>query len=128
VWPLSEFMGPSLGGVIWWQWQPRHKQIGECVIFAMAVYIVITWVFDNTRGSLLMAMLMHASMDTLDVPPGLLFAPADVFNSLLLSFGLLALLLLALTRGRLGYQHYRQEEPDPVTAQPEEGIRRTPFI
>ena len=51
----------------------------------MAVYIVITWVFDNTRGSLLMAMLMHASMDTLDVPLGLLFAPADVFNSFLLS-------------------------------------------
>ena len=50
------------------------------------------------------------------------------FNSLLLSFGLLALLLLALTRGRLGYQHYRQEVPDSVTAQPEEGIPRTPFI
>jgi hypothetical protein len=61
-----------------------------------------------------MAMLMHASIDTLSVPLRLLFAPADVFNSLLLSFRLLALLLVALTRGRLGYQHYRQEEPDPA--------------
>jgi uncharacterized protein len=92
------------------------RQIGKFVIFAMAVAIVITWVFDNTKGSLLMATLMHASIDTFSVPLRLLFAPADVFNRLLLSFGLLALLLVALTRGRLGYQHYRQEEPDPATA------------
>jgi len=26
-----------------------------------------------------------------------------------------ALLLVALTRGRLGYQHYRQDVPDPAT-------------
>jgi len=46
-----------------------------------------------------MVMLMHASTDTLGVPLGLLFAPAEVSNSLLLTFGLLALLLVALTRG-----------------------------
>ena len=46
-----------------------------------------------------MAMLIHASIDALSLPQGLLFDPADVFNSFLLSFGLLALLLLALTRG-----------------------------
>jgi uncharacterized protein len=83
---------------------------------SLAVAVVITWVFNNTKGSLRMATLMHASIDTFSVPLRLLFAPADVFNRLLLSFGLLALLLVALTRGRLGYQHYRQEEPDPATA------------
>jgi uncharacterized protein len=35
-------------------------------------------------------------------------------------FGALALVVIALTRGRLGYQHYQQEEeeeePDPATA------------
>ena len=63
----------------------------------MAVAIVITWVFNNTKGSLRMAMLMHAYIiDTFSVPLRLLFGPADVFNSLLLSFGLLALLLVAL--------------------------------
>jgi hypothetical protein len=46
------------------------------------------------------------------VPLRLLFAPAEVSNSLLLSFGL----LVALTRGQLGYQYYRQEELDPATA------------
>jgi hypothetical protein len=82
----------------------------------MAVAIAIVGVFNNTKGSLLMATLMHASIGIFSVPLRLRFAPADVFNSLLLSFGLLALLLVALTRGRLGYQHYRQEEPNPATA------------
>jgi uncharacterized protein len=117
-----------LGGVLWWGWHPGYRQIDKFVIFAVAVAIVITWVVNNTKGSLLMAMLMHASMGTLGVPVGLLFAPADVFNSLLLGSGLLALSLVALIRGKLGYQHLRQEEPDPVTAQHEEGLPRTPLI
>ena len=116
MWHLPEFMVPSWAESSGGSGILDIRQIGKFVIFAMAVAIVITWVFDNTKGSLLMAMLMHASIDTFSVPLRLLFAPADVFNSLLLSFGVLALLLVALTRGRLGYQHYRQEEPDPVTA------------
>ena len=115
MWHLPEFMVPSWAESSGGSGILDIRQIGKFVIFAMAVAIVITWVFDNTKGSLLMAMLMHASIDTFSVPLRLLFAPADVFNSLLLSFGL-ALLLVALTRGRLGYQHYRQEEPDPATA------------
>ena len=53
----------------------------------MTVAIVMTWVFNNTKGSLRMAMLMHASIDTFSVPLRLLFAPAEVSNSLLLGFG-----------------------------------------
>ena len=116
MWHLPEFMVPSWAESSGGSGILDIRQIGKFVIFAMAVAIVITWVFDNTKGSLRMAMLMHASIDTFSVPLRLLFAPADVFNSLLLSFGVLALLLVALTRGRLGYQHYRQEEPDPATA------------
>ena len=116
MWHLPEFMVLSWAGSSGGSSILDIRQIGKFVIFAMAVAIVITWVFDNTKGSLRMAMLMHASIDTFSVPLRVLFAPAEVSNSLLLSFGLLALLLVALTRGRLGYQHYRQEEPDPATA------------
>src|SRR6266568_4846607 len=35
---------------------------------------------------------------------------------ILIGFGALALVLVALTRGRLGYQRYREEVPDPATA------------
>jgi hypothetical protein len=40
-----------------------------------------------------------------------------VWIGLLVGFVLLALVVVALTRGHLGYQHYRQEvESDPATA------------
>jgi uncharacterized protein len=35
---------------------------------------------------------------------------------ILVGFGALAVVLVALTRGRLGYQHYRQEEVEPDSA------------
>ena len=88
MWHLPEFMVPSWAESSGGSGIPDIRQIGKFVIFAMAVAIVITWVFDNTKGSLLMAMLMHASIDTFSVPLRLLFAPAEVSNSLLLSFGL----------------------------------------
>ncbi len=77
----------------------------------------MTWVFNNTKGSVLMAILVHASIDAPFLPYSVLLGPAEVMNSLLLGFGALALVVVAVTRGRLGYEHYRQEEdPDPATA------------
>jgi hypothetical protein len=35
---------------------------------------------------------------------------------ILIGFGALAVVLIALTRGRLGYEHYRQDVPDPAAA------------
>jgi hypothetical protein len=63
-----------------------------------------------------MAILVHTSIDTFSMPIATLFPPFDMANSILVSFAALALIVVALTRGRLGYQHYRQEEePDPAT-------------
>jgi hypothetical protein len=64
----------------------------------------------------LMAILVHASIDTFSIPVGGLGSPSAVGNSVLLSFGVLALVLVVLTRGRLGYKRYRQEEPHLATA------------
>ena len=89
MWHLPEFMVPSWAESSGGSGILDIRQIGKFVIFAMAVAIVITWVFDNTKGSLRMAMLMHAYIiDTFSAPLRLLFAPAEVSNSLLLSFGL----------------------------------------
>jgi len=41
---------------------------------------------------------------------------------ILIGFGALALVLVALTRGRLGYQRYREEVPDPAQLQHEDGF------
>jgi uncharacterized protein len=113
LWHLPEFLVPawakSSGG-------SGFLDIVKFVVIAIAFAIVITWVFNNTRGSLLMAILVHASIDTFTMPMAALFSPWEMANSILVSFGALALVIVVLTRGRLGYQHYPQEEePDPAT-------------
>jgi membrane protease YdiL (CAAX protease family) len=114
LWHLPEFLVPawakSSGG-------SGFLDIVKFVVIAIAFAIVITWVFNNTRGSLLMAILVHASIDTFTMPMGTLFPPFEMANSILVSFGALALVIVVLTRCRLGYRHYQQEEePDPATA------------
>jgi len=114
LWHLPEFLVPawakSSGG-------SGFLDILKFVVIAIAFAIVITWVFNNTRGSVLMAILVHASIDTFTMPMTTLFSPSEMANIILVNFGAFALLVVVLTRGRLGYQHYRQEEePDPDTA------------
>jgi membrane protease YdiL (CAAX protease family) len=116
LWHLPEFMVPtwaeSSGG-------SSPLAIVKFCIFAIAVTIILTWVFNNTKGSVLMAVLVHASIDAPFLPFSVLLGPAEVMNSMLLGFGAVALVVVALTRGRLGYEHYRQEaeeDPAPATA------------
>jgi membrane protease YdiL (CAAX protease family) len=113
VWHLPEFMVPtwaaSSGG-------SDLLAIVKFCIFAIASTIVLTWVFNNTKGSVLMAILVHASIDAPFLPFSVLLGPSEAMNSMLLGFGTLALVVVALTRGRLGYQHYHPEETAQTTA------------
>jgi membrane protease YdiL (CAAX protease family) len=114
LWHLPEFMvatwAESSGG-------SSPLAIVKFCIFAIAMTIILTWVFNNTKGSVLMAVLVHASIDAPFLPFSVLLGPSEVMNSMLVGFGALALVVVALTRGRLGYEHYQQEEdPDPATA------------
>ena len=75
--------------------------------------IIFTWVFNHTRGSLFIAILLHASINTFGVVVMPLFA-APIVNSTdlasLIGVVVPALLIVILTRGRLGYQP-GQEHP-----------------
>src|SRR5215207_10928809 len=110
LWHLPEFLVPSWaessGG-------SGFLDIVKFVVIAIAFAIVITWIFNNTKGSVFMAILVHASIDTFSIPMGALFSPSHVANSILLSFGVLVVVLVVLTRGRLGYW---EEEPQLATA------------
>lgn len=110
LWHLPQFMVPS--------WAEASGGSGffdivKFVFIATAFAIVTTWVFNNTKGSVFIAILVHASIDAFSLPMGGLFSSSEVANSLLLSFGVLVLLLVVLTRGRLGY---REVEPKLATA------------
>jgi uncharacterized protein len=132
---LQSLHGPLVGslilGVLWALWHlplfftPWNTLTTfNVVMFVLAttcLSIIYTWAFNNTKGSLLIAILIHWSFDVTTVPVATLF-PAPIVNDyglliILPGFGAVALVVIALTRGRLGYQHYQQEEePHPATA------------
>jgi uncharacterized protein len=133
---LQSLHGPLVGtlilGPLWGLWHlplfltPWNVLSAfNVVVFVLTttcLAIMYTWVFNNTKGSVLMAILIHASFN--GFVTGILgpLFPAPVLEDygllpILGGFGALAVVLVALTRGRLGYQHYQQEvEPDPATA------------
>lgn len=65
----------------------------------------MTWIFNHTQGSLLLAMAAHASVNTaqLMVVNRLFPQLASTEVNALIGFGITALVLILITRGRLGY-------------------------
>jgi uncharacterized protein len=129
---LQPLRGPLVGslilGLLWGLWHlpmflvPSFAEasggssplaIVKFCLFAIATAIMFTWVFNNTKGSVLLAILLHTSIDSPFLPfnlsSGASVSPSAAMNSMLLGFGVVALLIVVLTRGRLGYQHYRQD-------------------
>jgi len=90
------------------------------IIVAILTRIFMTWVFNNTKGSILIAILLHASLDASN--SGSAFIKQLLTASQLGGYGLAsalvfplvaAILLLVFTRGRLSYK------PDRVVEQME---------
>jgi membrane protease YdiL (CAAX protease family) len=131
---LQRLHGPLVGSLIlgpihvFWhlpllwvpQWgTPRDTALDLLWYFlaGFAATFIYTWLFNNTKGSVLLVTLMHTSFDAFFVER-LFIAPIAASNlGLTIGLGALALLLITLTRGRLGYDRYLQEEePDAATA------------
>jgi hypothetical protein len=90
-----------------WAAQNGGFNVPAVTVFTLSVIplaIVMSWVFNNTRGSLLIAILLHASINTFSIYIGPMFpAQAKSQVNLFLGFGALALLIVLLSRGRLSY-------------------------
>jgi len=105
LWHLPLFLIPS--------WDTPHGNPIDIALFvswAMAITILFTWIFNNTKGSVLLVILAHWSINSAATAVFILFpAPAvtEGFANFVIGFGVVALLIVALTRGRLGY---RQDE------------------
>jgi uncharacterized protein len=133
---LQRRYGPLVGSLILGLlWSPFHlpvwltawrvsgmQNIYNVVLFTLFITawtFVFTWVFNNTRGSVLLAILVHASGDAFpNAVLGPLFPGSAVITDqginagyfgLIIAYGTLTLLLVALTRGRLGYDRYLRE-------------------
>jgi membrane protease YdiL (CAAX protease family) len=84
---------------------------------ATAATFIYTWIFNNTRGSIWIAMVIHASSNAASTLVGSL-VPKDVELSgwsralesgwlNVIAFTIAALVLIILTRGTLGYRSDR---------------------
>src|SRR5918995_4831351 len=91
----------------------------------MGLGILATWVFNNTRGSVLMTMLLHASFNTNAGFFGEMFAGADLVRRgwVLAAGWCVAALVVVVVAGpkHLSRKHHRQETsegPEVATAPP----------
>ena len=75
------------------------------VLFAVPVRLILTWVFNSTGGSLPIVALLHASFDV-TASAAILTGFYPGLDGRLLYFGLaiVAIGVLVITRGRLGYR------------------------
>jgi uncharacterized protein len=101
LWHLPLFLIPS--------WDTPHDSpldVALFVVLAVSMAVVFTWVFNNARGSVLLAILAHGSLsmgtfaayDLFPVP-----AVTEGFAEFVVAIALLALVIVVFTRGRLGY-------------------------
>lgn len=106
LWHLPAFLGGWLGPL-------TLSTFTSQLLGTIASSIIITWVYNNTRGSLLLMILFHASFNAalayggrilpMPLPP----ATASLVNSgwiPALTYTVWALLLILVTRGRLSYR------------------------
>jgi uncharacterized protein len=96
------------------------------VVFATSVSFIFTWLLNNTQASLLLAILLHGSIDGTATYLQVLadkgvISPEAASNGVGLGSTIAcvvwALLLIALTRGRLSYRRY-QREAEPLDLSP----------
>jgi uncharacterized protein len=80
------------------------------VLFAIPVRLIVTWVYNSTGGSLPIVALLHSSFDVV-ASSAILIGFYPGIDGRLMYFGLaiVAIGVLAMTRGRLGYR-----EPTPA--------------
>jgi membrane protease YdiL (CAAX protease family) len=106
LWHLPDFLTASKGGG---EGTGLSTFLMNFPIFTLAVVslaFILTWIYNNTNGSLFTAVLAHAGVNTPELVIFPLF-PAVTMIGIhiggLIAFFPLALLVIILTRGRLGY-------------------------
>lgn len=140
---LQRLYGPFVGGLLlgslWALWHlpgflipsqdltdiPQRGTTLDFVVFALALMglrLIIMWVVNNTRSSVLMAILVHASWNTFYAAALVQLFPASAvlgsYLDLMIAAGILAVVLVAATRGRMGYRPEADAVLDETAAAP----------
>ncbi len=107
-WHLPDFLTTSKGGGIGISWVALLVNIAIFTVAVIFLSVIMTWLFNHTGGSVFIAILAHASVDAPEVAGWEALFPAvsmmESHLAILIGFAIPALLIIILTRGRLGYQ------------------------
>jgi membrane protease YdiL (CAAX protease family) len=122
-WHLLYFLTPGHGGGPGTTLATYLTNFSYFFLMVVAFAIIFTWVFNHTQGSIFVANLAHAAIDTPQlvwIPLFLAVNETRLNLASLIAFGVPALLIVILTRGRLGYRSFQGKDlgREEVTAQP----------
>lgn len=108
AWHLPAFWTGALGGF-------STISFITFMLTAIAATFIYTWVFNNTGGSILLAMFLHASGNAASGVLNQLVPEDEMYSGWtaflvddgwvnVIAFGIVAITLVVMTRGRLGYR------------------------
>jgi uncharacterized membrane protein len=112
-WHLPDFLTTAQGGGPGTGFSTFLSNFPIFFLLIMALAIIFTWIFNHTQGSIFIALLAHASVNTPQVVLVPLFPSLNTTTlnlAALIGFGVPALLILLFTRGKLGYLSYQNQE------------------
>ena len=97
AWHLPQFLVP--------EWANENGGLSPTLVvtfllMVVAIAPIMTWLYNSTRGSLLLVMLAHSGINA---ALAVFAVPASALNVGLLGFGALSIALILMTRGRLGH-------------------------
>jgi membrane protease YdiL (CAAX protease family) len=118
----GSLLGTLLLGLLWSFWHVPNVFFDGWGIVTLGLFVfetvvdgfILTWVYNNTKGSLLLVMLLHATQNASSglvthLIPG--FTANQYYLLDALSFGACVLLIILFTCGRYSYQPERTAQP-----------------
>jgi membrane protease YdiL (CAAX protease family) len=114
-WHLLFFFTPYHGGGPGTSFGMYLMNFSIFLLIVLAFAIIFTWVFNNTKGSVFISNLMHSSIDAPQlawIPLFLAVNETTINLASLIAFGVPAILIVTLTRGRLGYKPNQKQTGD----------------
>ena len=115
-WHLPDFLTAAQGGGPGTGLAAFLVNFPTFMLLVLSLAILLTWIYNHTGGSIFISTLAHASVNTPQVALVPLFLAVGLTSlnlAALVGFGVPALLIVILSRGRLGYQ---PEEAQPLMA------------
>ncbi|HEY9076152.1 MAG TPA: type II CAAX endopeptidase family protein [Anaerolineaceae bacterium] len=105
-WHLPDFLTSAQKGGPGTGLYPFYAGLPVFFLEVMALAVIFTWVFNHTRGSIFIALLLHASYNAFSIVLPLFTAQIVTSTDMpfLIATVVPALLIIVLTRGRLGNQ------------------------